>query len=62
MIIGNSNIRLKESFRAKVFSLFTFFIVIVSVSFTIFFIRHESQNYQEQLVERGEAVGKSPRR
>jgi PAS domain S-box-containing protein len=56
MIIGNANIRLKESFRAKVFSLFTFFIVIVSVSFTIFFIRHESQNYQEQLVNEGKLL------
>ncbi len=56
MIIGNSNISLKESFRAKVFSLFTFFIVIVSVSFTIFFIRHESQNYQEQLVSEGKLL------
>jgi PAS domain S-box-containing protein len=56
MIIGNSNIRLKESFRAKVFSLFTFFIVIVSVSFTIFFIRHESKNYQEQLVTEGKLL------
>jgi len=56
MIIGNSNFRLKESFRAKVFSLFTFFIVIVSVSFTIFFIRHESQNYQEQLVSEGKLL------
>src|SRR5512135_2737531 len=53
MLIGNSNIRLKESLRAKVFSLFTFFIVIISVSFTIFFIRHESKNYQEQLVNEG---------
>jgi PAS domain S-box-containing protein len=56
MIIGNSNIRLKESFRAKVFSLFTFFIVIVSVSFTIFFILHESKNYQAQLVAEGKLL------
>ncbi len=53
MTIASAFLKLKESFRAKVFSLFTFLIVIVSISFTIFFIRHESQNYQDQLISEG---------
>ena len=53
MRIADSCRNLKESFRAKVFSLFTFFIVIVSVSFTVFFIYHESKNYQGQLENEG---------
>ena len=53
MNAANCFIRLKESFRAKVFSLFILFIVITSVSFTIFFILHESKNYQEQLLAEG---------
>ena len=47
---------LKESFRAKVFSLFTLFIVIISLSFTIFFILHERKTYQEQLVNEGKLL------
>ena len=58
MIIGNSNTRLKESFRAKVFSLFILFIVIVSVSITVFFILHESELYLEQLVSEGKQLSK----
>lgn len=53
MISPNSFIKLKESFRAKVFFLCILFIVIVSFSFTIFFILHESNTYQEQLVNEG---------
>jgi len=53
MNAANCFIRLKESFRAKVFSLFILFIVITSVSFTIFFILHESKNYQGQLLAEG---------
>jgi PAS domain S-box-containing protein len=49
-------INLKESFRAKVFSLFTLFIVIISLSFTIFFILHERKAYQEQLVNEGKLL------
>jgi PAS domain S-box-containing protein len=49
-------INLKESFRAKVFSLFTLFIVIISISFTIFFILHERKTYQEQLVNEGKLL------
>jgi PAS domain S-box-containing protein len=56
MISGISNIKLKESFRAKVFSLYTVFIIIVSISFTIFFIMHESKNYLEQLVAEGKLL------
>ncbi len=56
MIIANSFRRLKESFKAKVFSLVAFFIVIVSVSFTIFFIHHESKNYQEKLESEGKLL------
>lgn len=56
MIAANCFIKLKESFRAKVFSLFILFIVIASVSFTIFFILHESKNYQEQLVNEGKLL------
>jgi PAS domain S-box-containing protein len=48
--------RLKESFRAKVFSLFIFFIVVISLSFTIFYIRHESRSYLKQLVNEGELL------
>ncbi len=48
--------RLTESFRAKVFTLFVFFIVIVSVSFTVFFIQHESKNYHEQLENEGKLL------
>ncbi|MGD0843759.1 MAG: ATP-binding protein [Geobacteraceae bacterium] len=53
MISPNSFIKLKESFRAKVLFLCILFIVIVSFSFTIFFILHESNTYQEQLVNEG---------
>jgi PAS domain S-box-containing protein len=53
MISPNSFIKLKESFRAKVFFLCILFIVIVSFSFTFFFILHESNTYQEQLVNEG---------
>ena len=53
MILPNSYIKLKESFRAKVFFLCILFIVIVSFSFTFFFILHESNTYQEQLVNEG---------
>ena len=45
--------RLRESFRAKLFTLFTVVIVIISFSFTIFFIIHESNSYQEQLISEG---------
>src|SRR5208337_844019 len=38
------------------FSLFTLFIVIISLSFTIFFILHERKTYQEQLVNEGELL------
>lgn len=48
--------RLKESFRAKVFSLFIFFIVVISLSFTIFYIKHESRSYLKQLVNEGELL------
>jgi nitrogen fixation/metabolism regulation signal transduction histidine kinase len=53
MISPISLIKLKESFRAKVFSLCILFIVIVSFSFTIFFILHESNIYEEQLLSEG---------
>jgi PAS domain S-box-containing protein len=48
--------RLRESFKAKLFSLFTLVIVVISFSFTIFFVRHESNNYQEQLVSEGKLL------
>ena len=41
--------KLRESFKAKLFSLFILVIVVISFSFTIFFVRHESNSYQEQL-------------
>ena len=48
--------RLRESFKAKLFSLFTLVIVVISLSFTIFFVLHESNNYQEQLVGEGKLL------
>jgi PAS domain S-box-containing protein len=48
--------RLRESFKAKLFSLFTLVIVVISLSFTIFFVLHESNNYQEQLVSEGKLL------
>jgi PAS domain S-box-containing protein len=48
--------RLRESFKAKLFSLFTLVIVVISFSFTIFFVRHESNNYQEQLLGEGKLL------
>ena len=49
-------LRLKGSFRAKVFSLFILFISVVSLSFIIFYIRHESRSYLEQLVNEGKLI------
>jgi len=48
--------RLRESFKAKLFSLFILVIVVISFSFTIFFVRHESKSYQEQLVSEGKLL------
>jgi PAS domain S-box-containing protein len=48
--------RLRESFKAKLFSLFTLVIVVISFSFTIFFVRHESNSYQEQLLSEGKLL------
>src|SRR5512137_2051469 len=48
--------RLRESFKAKLFSLFTLVIVIISFSFTIFFVRHESNSYQDQLLSEGKLL------
>lgn len=56
MIAAEFPKKLKESFRTKVFSLFILFIVIVSVSITIFFILHESEVYLEQLVSEGKQL------
>lgn len=53
MALSGLSLRLKESFRAKVFSLFIVFIVVVSCSFTIFYIQHESKTYLKQLIKEG---------
>ena len=45
--------KLKESFRAKLFTLFAIVIVVISLSFTIFFVVHESNSYRKQLVNEG---------
>lgn len=50
--------RLRESFRAKLFSLFAIVIVVISFSFTIFFVRHESNSYLEQLVNEGKLLAR----
>lgn len=47
---------LRESFRAKLFSLFAIVIFVISLSFTIIFIKHESNSYQEQLVSEGKLL------
>jgi signal transduction histidine kinase len=55
-MVSNSFLKLKESFRAKVFSLFIFLIVVVSLSFTVFYIQHESKTYLGQLLNEGKLL------
>jgi PAS domain S-box-containing protein len=49
---------LRESFRAKLFSLFAIVIVVISFSFTIFFVIHEKNSYLEQLVNEGNLLAR----
>jgi PAS domain S-box-containing protein len=49
---------LRESFRAKLFSLFAIVIAVISFSFTIFFVQHEKNSYLEQLVNEGNLLAR----
>jgi PAS domain S-box-containing protein len=49
-------VSLRESFRTKIFSIFALFIIVISCSFTIFFIHHESGSHTEKLIIEGKLL------
>lgn len=47
---------LKQSFQTRVFFLLTLLILIISIAFTTFYVRHESASQTERLVMKGELL------
>ncbi|MDH5768557.1 MAG: ATP-binding protein [Nitrospirota bacterium] len=47
-----------ENFITKVFFIFTIFIIIVSSSFCVFFIHHESRSFISAMIREGESLAK----
>ncbi|HEX8960770.1 MAG TPA: PAS domain S-box protein [Geobacteraceae bacterium] len=58
MAIANPFIQLKKSFRSRIFFLLTLLILVISVTFTFIYIRHESDDHKEQLVKQGEILAR----
>jgi signal transduction histidine kinase len=49
---------LNEKFGVKLFALFAVFIIIVSFSFTVFFIHHQRQSLRDTLINKGQLLAR----
>ncbi len=58
MAIANPFIRLKKSFRSRIFFLLTLLILTISITFTFIYVRHERADHKEQLVKQGEILAR----
>jgi len=49
---------LNEKFGVKLFALFAAFIIVVSFSFTVFFIDHQRQSLHDTLINKGQLLAR----